>query len=639
MHLPDILLLILLAPLFAAGLIWLFARRNGHLAAALSVGAAGIIVVASLYLLFAFWDGAVAEDMAIRWVTLGEFSLSLGFSLNMVSATMIFVVSLVGFLIHIFSLGYMANDANKGRFFGGLSIFMFSMLAMVLSDNLFMLFVFWELVGFSSYMLIGHYMKKGEAAEASKKAFIVNRVGDFGLLIGIILVFWTFGTTQISEVAAAVGAEPELLSTIVGLLLFCGVAGKSAQLPLHVWLPDAMAGPTPISALIHAATMAAAGVFLVARLPFLFTVEALTIVAWIGVTTALSSAIWAFGQTDIKKILAYSTLSQLGFMIAGFGFGTLYGTSAAAIEAFGAQAALFGVGAALFHMTTHAFFKALLFLGAGSVIHACHHEQDIYKMGGLLKKMPITGITFGIGVITIAAVPFVASGFFSKDAILYMAKLVNPIAFGILVAAALLTATYMGRLFVVVFLGKPRSEAVDHAHETSWVMWLPLVVLAVFSVFAGYVKQFPLIPATLHQSLYDAVPHPTGSEHTLLIIVSAVVASVGLLGAFLFYRKADQIDPLQEKAYPLWVLAKSRFYFDEIYNAYVAKVQQRLAEVLSFLDALLISGLFVRGSAGLVGVFGILARTLHTGNVHTYVWWFFAGLFLFSLYAFGLLGG
>lgn len=637
MDLSHILLIILLAPLAAAALIWLFGRERGGLAAAFSVAAAAVVAGCTLFLLYAAWDGALAEEMSARWFTLGGFSFSLGFSLNPVSAVMLFVVGFVGFWIHVFSLGYMADDSAKGRFFGGMSIFMFSMLGIVLADNLLMIFVFWELVGFSSYMLIGHYLKKSEAAEACKKAFIVNRVGDLGFLLGIIIVYWTFGTTQITQLAEAAAVSPELPTTVVGLLLFCGVLGKSAQMPLHVWLPDAMAGPTPISALIHAATMVAAGVFLLARVPFLFTAEALEIIAWIGVVTAVSAALWAFARNDIKQVLAYSTLSQLGYMVAAFGFGTLYGRTDAGIAAYGAQAALLGAGAALFHLTTHAFFKALLFLGAGGVIHACHHEQDIHRMGGLLRRMPVTGTTFFVGVVAIAGVPYAASGFFSKDAILYVAQLMHPLAFALLAFTALLTATYMGRLFVVVFLGKPRSELAARARETPWVMWLPLVVLAVYSVLAGYVK-LPVIPATLLPMLDASVPHPSGETHTILVAISAAAAGLGLLGAYFLYRRADEEDPLRRWALPLWLLSRSRFYFDEVYNAYVAKVQQRFAEIVSFLDTFLISGVFVRGSAGVVGLFGILARLSHTGNIQSYVWWFFAGLLLLGAYAFGFFG-
>lgn len=623
----NLLLLILLTPLVSAGLIWLLGRQRGALASVISLSAAAIICLAVLHLLFRTWDGE-GFAVSMQWLQLGAFQLSLGFYLDLVSAIMLMVVGCVGFLIHLFSFGYMKDDAAKARFFGGLSIFMFSMLGIVVAENLFMIFIFWELVGFSSYMLIGHYIAQEDARSAAKKAFIVNRVGDFGFLLGIILVYATFGTTSLPELSALAAAQPETLTTVLGLLLFCGVLGKSAQMPLHVWLPDAMAGPTPVSALIHAATMVAAGVFFLGRTVFLFTPEALTVVTWVGVVTALSAAIWAFAQSDIKKVLAYSTLSQLGFMVAAFGLGTLWGMSQSS-----EYALYYGVGASMFHLTTHAFFKALLFLGSGSVIHACHHEQDIFKMGGLLRKMPITGFTFLIGVIAISGIPFVAAGFFSKDAILFVAKSQNQAAFIILTITALLTAIYIGRLFFITFLGKPRSESAEHAHETSWVMWLPLVVLAVFSILGGHAFAYPPV---LQELIQNWVPHPQGADHTFLIITSLIASVAGLAIAFFFYGTGASGDRLQKLAPPLFAISRSRFYFDEIYNAYVRKVQQRLADITAFLDTLFIGGLCVRGLAGVAGLGGMVARSLQTGSMHAYVWWFFIGLILFWAFGAGL---
>lgn len=625
------LTVILVAPLLAAGAIWLFARQRAVLAMTLSLGAAATILGLSGWLFFGLWDGTAVE-LEMEWLTLGSFSLSVGFLLNDLSALMLFVVAFVGFWIHLFSIGYMEDDGARGRFFGGLSIFMFSMLGIVLANNLFMLFIFWELVGFSSYMLIGHYLQTREASEASKKAFIVNRVGDFGFLIGIIITYWTFGTVSLTELAALAEVRPEAVTTLIGLLLFCGVLGKSAQMPLHVWLPDAMAGPTPISALIHAATMVAAGVYFLGRAVMLFTPEALEVIAWTGVVTAVCAAIWAFGQRDIKKILAYSTLSQLGYMVAGFGLGTLYGLS----QGDSGTALVYGIGASMFHLTTHAFFKALLFLGSGSVIHACHHEQDIFKMGGLYRKMPLTTLTFAAGVIAIAGVPFIAAGFFSKDAILYVAKSTNTTAFVLLTATALLTALYMGRLFFIAFLGKPNSEAARNAHESSWTMVLPLVVLAVFSIGGGYAL---LYPESLRVLIVSWVPHPHGSDHLLMINISLIASVAGLLLARFIYGTGSAADTLEKNAPPVYAVARSRFYFDEVYNGYIRLVQDRVAEVLSFLDTLFISGLLVRGSAGIAGLCGIAARRMHTGNATTYVWWFFAGLLLFGAYAGGFFDG
>ncbi len=631
MDLGTVLCMILLAPLVSAGLIWMFARQRAVLAMTLSLGAAGIILLCSLWLFFGKWDGTSFE-ITTEWMALGNLHLNVGFLLNELSALMLFIVAFVGFWIHLFSVGYMHDDDARGRFFGGMSIFMFSMLGIVLADNLFMMFIFWELVGFSSYMLIGHYLTSDVAAQASKKAFIVNRVGDFGFLVGIIITYWTFGTVNLTELREVVEANPESVTTMIGLLLFCGVLGKSAQMPLHVWLPDAMAGPTPVSALIHAATMVAAGVYFLGRSFFLFTEQALHVVAWVGVVTAVCAAIWAFGQRDIKKILAYSTLSQLGYMVAGFGLGSLYGLH----HGDGHTALYYGIGASMFHLTTHAFFKALLFLGSGSVIHACHHEQDIFKMGGLLKKMPFTGVTFGLGVIAIAGIPFISAGFFSKDAILYVAKATNTPAFIILAGTALLTALYMGRLFVITFLGKPNSEAAEHAKESSWTIVLPLVVLAVFSIGGGYMA---LYPYAIREVMANWVPQPHGTDHTLMIGISAVASLLGLVLALIIYGVGSKTDKLETTLPLVYAISKSRFYFDEVYGYYVKKVQDRLAAIVDFLDTLLISGVMVRGAAAVAGLLGIAARRMHTGSVATYVWWFFAGLVLFGAYAGGFLDG
>ena len=383
---------------------------------------------------------------------------------------MLLMVTFVGFLIHLFSLGYMADDAAPARYFGGLSIFMFSMLGIVLADNLIMIFVFWELVGFSSYMLIGHYMTKDAAAAAQKKAFIVNRIGDLGFVVGIAYAYWHFGTTDLEVMGQLVGANPDLINAGIAALLMCGFIGKSAQFLLHVWLPDAMAGPTPVSALIHAATMVAAGGYFLIRIVYLFPPEVLSVITWLGVFGAVYAGFCAYARNDIKQILAYSTLSQLGYIGAAFGLGY--------------------PGIALFHLITHAFFKALLFLGAGSVIHGCHHEQDIFKMGGLWKKMPVTAITFLIGILALCGV-YGSSGYFSKDAILIAAGFENSTASYLLTFGALLTAGYMGRLFWIVFLGKPNSEAASHAKESPLVMILPLVLLAVLSVSGGWLGYWP----------------------------------------------------------------------------------------------------------------------------------------------------
>ncbi|HNX04536.1 MAG TPA: NADH-quinone oxidoreductase subunit L [Opitutales bacterium] len=612
------LLFILLSPLCAAALIALFGRQRGRLSAAISVGSAGLQMALALSLLCGGWNGETFRD-TMTWMTLGDLSIDMGFYFNGMSALLLMVVTVVGFFIHVFAFGYSDDDKARGRFFGGLSIFMFSMTGIVVSENLFMLFIFWELVGFSSYMLIGHYLTS-EASDASKKAFIVNRVGDFGFLIGIIWCFWQFGTVSLAELPIAIAASPVAACTLtfIGLLLFCGVMGKSAQMPLHVWLPDAMAGPTPVSALIHAATMVAAGVYLLGRVAFIFSPEALSVILAVGLTTAFLAALFAFGQTDIKKILAYSTLSQLGFMVVAF---ALVG---------GAE----GAATSQFHLTTHAFFKALLFLGAGSVIHACHHEQDIYRMGGLWKKMPVTFITFTLATLAIAGVPYF-SGFFSKDAILLLAQHTNPAVFWLLVVTSFLTATYMGRIIFVAFLGKAKSHGVEHAHESRPDMLIALVVLAIGAVLAGYTGLYPHALASYFES---NIAEPTHSEHTTMLVVSAILSLGGLLTAYLvYYRPEKNTDTFAKAAPGVYSVLRSKLWFDEFYGWYVRAVQQRMANLVSIIEQVVIQGVLVRGSGGVASLVGLAARRAHTGSINTYFYWFAAGVVAFWLFTSGVL--
>tara|TARA_B110000285_G_scaffold33474_1_gene35184 strand:- start:585 stop:2438 length:1854 start_codon:yes stop_codon:yes gene_type:complete len=611
----QILLAALLTPLLSAVLIACFLRRRGTLASYLSVAAAAGICAFS-YLAIQATDGSTIRA-AIEWLSFGDFTVSMGFLFDGVSATMLTMVAFVGLLIHVFSLGYMADDKAKGRFFGGLSIFMFSMLGIILADNLIMIFVFWELVGFSSYMLIGHYLDTDEAAAASKKAFIVNRIGDLGFLIGIVYAYWHFGTTNLEAMGAAVNADPSLISWVIAALLMCGFIGKSAQFPLHVWLPDAMAGPTPVSALIHAATMVAAGVYFLIRIAFLFPESVLGGIAILGTSVAVYAGFCAYGQNDIKKILAYSTLSQLGYMSAAFGLGY--------------------PGIALFHLITHAFFKALLFLGAGSIIHGCHHEQDIFKMGGILKKMPITSITFFIGVLALCGV-YGFAGFYSKDAILVVGGLDSTAIFALLTLGAFLTAGYMGRLVWIVFFGEPKSDAAAHAHESGFSMVLPLIILAVLSVVGGWIGVWPEATGEIIRENLEHLHHAEGHDemHSKVMILGSAAWIVGLLGSFFFYGVGKNGDALQNRAKPVYEFLKARLWFDEIYGFYVAKIQQRVAVLLSFLDVFLIKGLFVRGSAGLVGLVGACSRSLHVGNIHGYVYWFLAGIILLWALASGV---
>jgi NADH-quinone oxidoreductase subunit L len=611
----QILLAALLTPLLSAVLIACFLRRRGTLASYLSVAAAAGICAFSYLAIQASEAGPIRA--AVDWLHFGNFTVSMGFLFNGEAATMLTMVAFVGLLIHVFSLGYMADDKAKGRFFGGLSIFMFSMIGIILADNLIMIFVFWELVGFSSYMLIGHYLDTDEAAAASKKAFIVNRIGDLGFLVGIVYAYWHFGTTNLEAMGAAVNADPSSISWVIAALLMCGFIGKSAQFPLHVWLPDAMAGPTPVSALIHAATMVAAGVYFLIRIAFLFPESVLGGIAILGTSVAVYAGFCAYGQNDIKKILAYSTLSQLGYMSAAFGLGY--------------------PGIALFHLITHAFFKALLFLGAGSIIHGCHHEQDIFKMGGILKKMPITSITFFIGVLALCGV-YGFAGFYSKDAILVAGGLNSTVIFVLLTLGAFLTAGYMGRLVWIVFFGKPKSDAAAHAHESGFSMVLPLIILAVLSVVGGWIGVWPEATGEIIRDNLEHLHHAEGHDamHIKVMILGSAAWIVGLLGSLFFYGVGKNGDALHNRAKPVYEFLKARLWFDEIYDFYVAKVQHRFAVLLSFLDIFLIKGIFVRGSAGLVGLVGACSRSLHVGNIHGYVYWFLAGIILLWALAAGV---
>jgi NADH-quinone oxidoreductase subunit L len=601
---------LLLLPFLSALVTLVFFRNFGNIASLLSVATSGGILVLSLFLIFN-GDGEIFSWQG-SWMKLADWELNFGFLIDAPARLLLFVVSFVGFLIHIFSLGYMSDDSAKSRYFGGLSLFMFSMIGITIADNLIMIFVFWELVGFSSYLLIAHYFTTNEASLASRKAFIVNRVGDFGFLIGIVLTYWSAGTVNIIELSDLVDFDPSLVNTAICLALACGFIGKSAQFPLHVWLPDAMAGPTPVSALIHAATMVAAGIYLLLRIDFMFTDSALSFLAILGASMGLYAGFCALVQRDIKKILAYSTLSQLGYMTAAFGLGM--------------------PGIALFHLMTHAFFKALMFLGSGSVIHACHHEQDIFNYGGLRKKMPITAFTFLIGVFAISGVNFL-SGYFSKDAILLSAYNINLPVFILLYAGAILTAVYMFRLYFITFEGDPRSKKARDANENGPLMTGPLVLLAILSVFGGYHQLYPLsisefiIPDI---DLVAAMPN-----HLWMIVLGTFAWIAGAITAKNVFGRVDQTDPLNSKLPMFFALCKSKLFFDEIYNYYVKSVQRPIARFLEVMELLFVSGLLVRGSAGIAGLFALLGKTFYNGKIHSYSFWFIAGTIAFLGYALG----
>ncbi len=588
MH-PAIPWLLLLAPLFSAVTITLFTHRMRGLSATLSLAACLVCLGCSLLVFLAPHDWE--HGPSVTWMASGGLTLKLGLTFDQLARGMLLVVTGIGSLIHVYSLGYMRDDAGKSRYFAGLSLFMFSMLGIVLADNFVMMFLFWELVGVSSYILIGHWFDRPSAAEAAKKAFLTNRIGDFGFMIGILMLWVSTGTVMFGELRESVGALAQHPAYLAGatLLVFCGAVGKSAQFPLHVWLPDAMEGPTPVSALIHAATMVAAGVYMLARVFFLIEASpvAQVVIAWIGIITALGAALMATQQNDIKRILAYSTLSQLGYMVMAIG--------------------AVSDTAAMFHLTTHACFKALLFLGAGAVIHALHHEQDIWNMGGLAGKMKGTFLTFAIGTLALVGCPGL-SGFFSKDLILAAAYESSPIIFWLAVLTAFLTAFYMTRLVVVAFLGTSRSDAASHAHEVGPVMLLPLVVLAVLSVIAGYPSVIERIMHVPHEGMPGVVP------------LSAIAAfAAGTLLAFVLYRGREK-DPI------LIPILRDRFRIDAIYASVIRRTQEAGAMVLDWVDRWVLDGVLVRGVALLTWGAGYALRCMQVGNVQAYALLFGLGV-------------
>jgi len=586
--------LILLSPLTSAALILLFAHRSKSLSVTLSLASVFTALGATVLLAL---KGAEIHTTS-SWINLGaNFSLNIGLKVDALTRVMLLVVTGIGALVHVYSTVYMAEDEGKSRFFGSLSLFMFSMLGIVLADNLAMMFIFWELVGVSSFLLIGHWFTKESAAKAANKAFLTNRIGDFGFMSGILLVWTATHSVDFAGIEASLPklTENPALLTLAGLCLFCGAVGKSAQVPLHVWLPDAMEGPTPVSALIHAATMVAAGVYMLARIFFILAPSptALAVIATVGAVTALLAALMATQQDDIKRILAYSTLSQLGLMVLGVGLGAW--------------------GASMFHLFTHAFFKALLFLGSGAVIHALHHEQDIWKMGGLNRTMPKTGFTFAIGTLALTGAPYLA-GFFSKDAILLAAWHKSPLVFGAALLTSLLTAFYMTRLVVVAFLGEPRSEAAKHGHDCPAAMTLPLLILAVLSVIAGY--EF-FAGAIFGKELFH---HVHAAEHVSLVPMLAVGAFVlGTLGAWVLYHGKAK-DPVRIP------LLSRKFYIDELYAALIAGTQDLLASVSAWFDRHILDGVIVRGLSGLTWGVGYGLRLLQFGNIQGYAFLFGAGV-------------
>jgi NADH-quinone oxidoreductase subunit L len=618
--------LILFLPLLATGCIALFTLQNRTLSAGLSISA--IVIGFVLTIVFIVNNGwtPTPSELTTNWVTVGGLQVDFGLKLDALSLMMMLIVTGVGGAIYIYSFGYMHEDRGFSRYFACLSLFTFSMLGVVLANNFIELFIFWELVGVSSYLLIGFWFERPSAADAAKKAFITNRLGDFGFLLGILMIWGWFTSLNVSDplnfnVLYASTHQHDLifvLPTVAGLLIFCGAIGKSAQFPLHVWLPDAMEGPTPVSALIHAATMVAAGVYMLCRVFFLFDASALDVIAWIGGITALIAALIAVQQNDIKRILAYSTISQLGYMIMAVG--------------------LAGPAPAMFHLTTHAFFKALLFLGAGSVIIALHHEQDIWKMGGLRKKMPVTFWMFLFGALALCGVP-PFSGFYSKDSILALAlEQENYPLFVLGVAVAGLTTFYMSRLFYVAFLGKAKTEVAGHAHESPPVMAWPLRVLGVFALVGGvigvsqtYASQFG--SAAEHLSFAQTLIEPFKQSPGAATIGIAAVA-IGFFAARALYRDAVD-DPLPAKLGGFATAMKNRFYFDEIYEATVIHAHDFIAAVMDWIDRWLVDWAcigFVRGGTDFSGR---ALRLVQTGNLQTYAFLFVLGVAVLLYFVLG----
>ena len=532
------------------------------------------------------------------WFTFGEQTLRLGWVIDPLAAAMLVMITLVGLCIFVFSIGYMAEDKNFTRFFAYLSFFSAAMLGVVIANSLLLLFVCWELVGLASYLLIGFWIHKPSAAAAAKKAFITTRIGDIGFFLGILWLYGRSGTLLFYDHGNGCLENAGLLlvgasATFIALLIFCGAAGKSGQFPLHVWLPDAMEGPTPVSALIHAATMVAAGVFLVARVYPLFSLGAidgvtpsLTVVVWIGVVTALMAALIALAQADIKRILAYSTVSQLGLMMVSLGVG--------------------GVAAGIMHLLAHGFFKALLFLGSGSVIHGCHDDQDIRNMGGLRRVMPVTFLTYAIGMMTLSGVPLFFSGAWTKEEILhataYWPKSAAP--FYLMLAGVVLTALYMTRQMIYVFFGDKRAAS-EHAHESPRVMTMPLIVLAICAIVFSIV----LTPAWpwLHGYLSGEPAHfEIGQLIQPMLFLSLALVAGGIGLGVLFYRKAGATDPLAQAQPAIFRFLENKMWLDEFYARTVLAFAHFAARFSDVMDRYFWDGL-VRALAGVGQLFGILS--------------------------------
>jgi len=577
--------LIPLLNLLSFGMIIFFLRWKEKVSAGFAISMGVITWLMSVLILFERLAAGDPDgyEASFHITSFAGWNFELGILVDGLTAMMLMVVSTIGTSVLIYSVGYMKGDPRFSRFFAYLSLFLFSMFGLVLANNFFMIFIFWELVGLTSYFLIGFYFEKKSASDAGKKAFITNRIGDFGFIIGLMLVASYCQTFNYQEVFAHLssGAVPAAVITAMALFLFCGAIGKSAQFPLHVWLPDAMEGPTPVSALIHAATMVVAGVYMVARAMPIFSMsaDASMWVAIIGVTTSFMAATIGLVQNDIKRVLAYSTVSQLGYMIMALG---LYGWD----TAMGLHSP--GYYAGTFHLMTHAFFKGLLFLAAGSVIHAVH-TNDINEMGGLLSKMPKTGWSFLIASAAIAGI-FPLSGFWSKDEIIAACSH-HPVFMVLTVVIAFMTAFYMWRLCFMTFFGRPRDQhRFDHAHESPNSMTYPLVFLAVLAAISGWVG-LPWIAHGFASFVYHGEPYHPHANYLLMGIGTAVGVGGIYLAYLIYYKKSISADVLAEKFRPLYTLLYNKYYIDEIYQFCIIDAMMGLARFMWKFDAIVIDGL------------------------------------------------
>lgn len=606
--------LIPLLPALSFIIIGLLLRRVPILSAAVALSVSSISLILAIGVCQAVLSQGISVEhpfiQRIPWVSISGLSIDMGVYIDPISAMMLMVVTLVSLMVQIYSIGYMRGDSGFGRFYAYLSLFVAAMLGLVIAVNFVQMFIFWELVGLSSYLLIGYYFYKVSAREAAKKAFITTRIGDFGLLLGILLLQILFGTLDFQQLGLSIPAYIQQsgtgLLTIVGLLIFLGPIGKSGQFPLHVWLPDAMEGPTPVSALIHAATMVVAGVYLVARMFFLFDLlpHVLEVVAWVGAITACFAASIALTQREIKRILAYSTVSQLGYMMLALGVGS--------------------VTASMFHLMTHAFFKALMFLAAGAVIHGLNDKNDIFEMGGLRHKMPVTFAAMTIGVLAIAGIPPFA-GFFSKDEILLAVSEVSLPLYVIAVVTSAMTAFYMSRLLIVVFFGPEKPD--NHPHEAPLSMCIPLVVLGILAIIGG------VIPYSYHfgEWVRFGAAHHAGIDWNIAAI-STILAILAMALAWFIYGSGRVSSDRLAWRYPgLYQLSYHKYYIDEAYQWLNQTIVDGFGRLLYWIDLYLIDGI-VNGLAKLTLRLGDGLRKWQTGQVQQYGLVLFGAILLLAVW-------